>query len=224
MVRKQLHKNLNESRNSYLSDFLGDSIKQNPKAFWSHIKKLGKEGTDTQDLKVRNEMFIERRAKAEVLNSQFSSVFNNEELENIPDLGESPIPTIGTIKITTRGVEKQLSELKVDKAYGPDGIPPWFLKENAYEISQVLTDIYQDCIHTGTVPIQWKHANVCAIHKKGKKSDPSNYRPVSLTCIASKVLEHIVHSHVMKHLSRYRVLTDCQQGFRAKRSTETQLI
>lgn len=117
-------------------------------------QKLGKEGTDTQDLKVRNEVFIEPRAKAEVLNSQFSSVFNNEESENIPDLGESPIPTIGTIKITTRGVEKQLSELKVDKAYGPDGIPPCFLKENAYEISQVLTDIYQDCIHTGTVPIQ----------------------------------------------------------------------
>ena len=92
------------------------------------------------------------------------------------------------------------------------------------KISKVLTDIYQDCIDTGTVPIQWKHANVCAIHKKGKKSDPSNYRPVSLTCIASKVLEHIVHSHVMKHLSRYGVLTDCQHGFRAKRSTETQLI
>ena len=103
-------------------------------------------------------------------------------------------------------------------------MPPWFLKENVQEISKVLTDIYQDCIDTGTVPIQWKHANVCAIHKKGKKSDPSNYRPVSLTCIASKVLEHIVHSRVMKHLSKYGVLTDYQHGFWAKRSTETQLI
>ena len=99
-------------------------------------------------------MFTEPRARAEVLNSQFSSVFNNDESENIPDPGESPIPTIGTINITTCGVEKQLSELKVDKAYGPDGIPPWFLKKNVHEISKVLTDIYQDCIDTGTVPIQ----------------------------------------------------------------------
>ena len=161
-----------------------------------------------------------------IANSQFSSVFNNEETENIPDPGESPIPTIGTINITTSGVEKQLSGLKADKAYGPDGIPPWFLKENTQEISKILTDIYQDCIDTGTLPIQWKHANVGAIHKKGKKSDASNYRPVSLTCIASKVLEHIVHSHVhvMKHLSQYGVLTDYQHAFRAKRSTETQLI
>ena len=66
---------------------------------------------------------------------------------------------------------------------------PWFLKQNNQEISEFLTYIYQDCINTGTVPGQWKHvSNVCAIHKKGKKSDPSNYRPVSLTCIASKVL------------------------------------
>lgn len=93
-------------------------------------------------------------------------------------------------------------------------------------MSKVLTDIYQDCINTGTVPSEWKHANVCAIHEKGKKSDPSNYmyRPASLTCIASKVLEHIVHSHVMKHLSQYGVLTDNQHGFSAKRSTETQFI
>ena len=115
-VRKQLHKNLNRSRNDYLSDFSGDSIKQNPKAFWSHIKKLGKEHTDNQDLKVRNEVFTEQRAKTEVLNRQFSSAFNNEETKNIPDPGESPIPTIGTINIITSGVEKQLSGLKTDKA------------------------------------------------------------------------------------------------------------
>ena len=71
-------------------------------------------------------MFTGPRAKAEVLNSQFSSAFSKEETENIPHLGENPIPTIATINITTSGVEKQLSGLKADKAYGPDGIPPWF--------------------------------------------------------------------------------------------------
>ena len=169
-------------------------------------------------------MFTKSKTKAEVLNSQFSSVFNKEEIENIPDPGESPIPTIGTINITTSGVAKQLSRLKADKAYGPDGISPWFLKENGQEISKVLSNIYQDCIETGTVSIQWKHANVCAIHKKGKKSDLSNYRPVSLTCIATKVLEHIGHRHAMNHLSECGVLTDYHHGLRARRSTETQLI
>ena len=65
--------------NDYLSDFISDSIKENPKAFLSHIKKLGKENTDSQDLKVGNEVFTELRAKAEVLNSQFSSVLTRKK-------------------------------------------------------------------------------------------------------------------------------------------------
>ena len=93
-------------------------------------------------------------------------MFLTTKKQNIPDSGESPIPTTGSINITTSGVKKQLSGLKADKAYGPDGIPLWVLKENVQEVSKVLTDIYQDCIDTGTVPIQWKHANVCALHKK----------------------------------------------------------
>ena len=62
------------------------------------------------------------------------------------------------------------------------------------------------------------------MHKNGPKSDPANYRPISLTCISSKVLEHIIHSHVMKHLEQHTILTDVQHGFRARRSTVTQLI
>ena len=99
------------------------------------------------------------------------------------------------------------------------------MKEYASEIGPILTAIYQASIDTGVVPSRWKHANVCGVFKNGKKSDPVNYRPtVSLTCIASKVLEHVVHSHVMKHLEQYEILTDVQYGFRAKRSTVTQLI
>ena len=65
---------------------------------------------------------------------------------------------------------------------------------------------------------------MCRVFKGGQKSNPCNYRSISLTCIASKVLEHIVHSHVMKHLDPQRILSDVQHGFRAKRSTVTQLI
>ena len=70
-----------------------------------------------------------------------------------------------------------------------------------------------------------KTSNVFAIHKKGNKSDSSNYRSVLLNYISSKVLVlSTLCSHVMKHLSQYGVLTDYQHGFKAKRSTETQLI
>ena len=71
---------------------------------------------------------------------------------------------------------------------------------------------------------KWKYANVCGVHKSGDKSYPAKYRPISLTYLASKILKHIVHSHVMKHLEYYAIVTDAQHGFRAKRFTVTQLI
>lgn len=53
---------------------------------------------------------------------------------------------------------------------------------------------------------------------------PSNYRPVSLTCICSKLLEHIVVKHILNHFDAHNILVDCQHGFRSRRSCETQLV
>ncbi|KAI8511872.1 hypothetical protein Bbelb_109720 [Branchiostoma belcheri] len=117
-----------------------------------------------------------------------------------------------------------LQGLNPSKASGPDQIPPWFLKLTASEIAPVLTNIFQNSLNTAEIPKDWRDANICAIFKKGDRAVPSNYRPVSLTCISCKLLEHIIHSQIMKHLESYSILTDYQHGFRAKRSTETQLI
>jgi hypothetical protein len=62
------------------------------------------------------------------------------------------------------------------------------------------------------------------VFKKGDKNTPSNYLPVSLTCILCQILEHIIQSSIIKHLDTHKILTDSQHGFRAKRSCETQLI
>ena len=65
-------------------------------------------------------------------------------------------------------------------------------------------------------------ANVAPIFKKGDRSKAANYRPVSLTCICCKLLEHIVSSNIMQHFDN--ILTDAQHGFRQRRSCESQLI
>jgi hypothetical protein len=70
----------------------------------------------------------------------------------------------------------------------------------------------------------WITANVSAIFKKGERFKASNYRPVSLICIACKMLEHIIVSNIMNHLDSHKILTDSQHGFRRRRSCETQLL
>ena len=62
------------------------------------------------------------------------------------------------------------------------------------------------------------------VFKKGRRPEAGNYRPVSLTCIAYKIMEHIVVSNLMKHANRNNILYHLQYGFREKRSCETQLL
>ena len=69
----------------------------------------------------------------------------------------------------------------------------------------------------------WCRAYVTPVFKKGDKSQAVNYRPISLTCILSKVLEHIMASQIVKHMNEHSLLYDLQHGFREKRSCETQL-
>ena len=222
--QKELRKSLNKAEQEFVSDHLTTAMKENKKQFWSYMKKMGKSEGGVADLLVNNKIVSDGQRKAEALNTQFASVFTREDQSSIPSLGTSTIPSIPELVIHEGGVLKQLQELLPNKAPGPDQIPPWFLKMFATKLAPLLTDLFQSSIDNGVLPHQWKTANVCAIFKKGSKAAPENYRPVSLTSVTCKVLEHIIHSHIMGHLEQHNVLVDAQHGFRAKHSTETQLI
>ena len=128
------------------------------------------------------------------------------------------------ICINLNGITKLLSNLRPDKAAGPDEIRPIVLRELRSEIAPIIQLIFERSLATGEVPSDWTKANVSPIFKKGDKSDPANYRPISLTCVLCKVMEHIIASNLTKHLNKHNILYDLQHGFRQKRSCETQLI
>ena len=128
------------------------------------------------------------------------------------------------IQISEDGVEKLLKDLNPHKAMGPDGLHPRILKQLASTIAPTLQIIFQKSISTGRVPSDWKQANISPIFKKGERYNAANYRPVSLTCICSKLLEHIVTKHLVSHLEENNILYNLQHGFRSKRSTESQLL
>ena len=78
--------------------------------------------------------------------------------------------------------------------------------------------------HKSCIPTDWKHANVAPAYKKGEKYNAANYRPISLTCISCKIMEHVITKHVLNHLESNSLLYDLQHGFRHSRSCETQLL
>ena len=114
------------------------------------------------------------------------------------------------------GVNKLLKGPKTEKATGTESIPPFVHKTAADEITPVPTRLFQVSIDTGEVPSDWK----AAWEKDGVRS----YRPVSLTFITCKVLEHIVHSTIMNHFDNNKVLRNSQHGFRCMCSCESQLV
>ena len=131
---------------------------------------------------------------------------------------------MGDITVDPKGVAKLLDGLNVHKAPGPDGLNARVLKRCSNEISPILALIFNESLARGDVPDEWRQANVSPVFKKGEKYDTANYRPVSLTCICCKTLEHILVSNINKHLALDSILADCQHGFRSQRSCETQLV
>ena len=84
--------------------------------------------------------------------------------------------------------------------------------------------------HTTTSYRSYKHfdemklAKVLPIYKGGEKSDPSNYRPISILSTLSKIFEKHVNKHLMAYLNKYKLLHDNQSGFRPKHSCQTALV
>ena len=101
-------------------------------------------------------------------------------------------PFMEDIVVTKEGVTKLLKGLNSTKALGPGELNPRVLKELATELGPVFVHLFQQSIDSGEVPKKWTLANISSLFKKGDRSLACNYRPVSLTCVACKLLEHIV--------------------------------
>ncbi|KAK4829261.1 hypothetical protein QYF61_002653 [Mycteria americana] len=121
-------------------------------------------------------------------------------------------------------VSDLLHHLDTHKSMGPEEIHPRVLKELADELTKPLSIIYQQSCLTGEVPVDWRLANVTPIFKKGRKEDPGNYKPVSLTSVPGKLMEQIILSAITRHVENNQGIKPSQHGFRKGRSCLTNLI
>lgn len=158
--------------------------------------------------------------KADVLAEFFSSVFSKEPEGEIPNLQ----PKETKFRCAEHLIEELLLDINPNKSPGPDGIHPKALKETAAILAKPLTKIYNASLQSGIVPDLWKLGNIIALFKKGDKSDPGNYRPVSLTSVVGKLMEKIVRKVIVGHMIQNKLFRDKQFGFISGRSTTLQLL
>src|ERR1700755_1977264 len=93
------------------------------------------------------------------------------------------------IVISSKDIISALSELNTKKVYDADGIPPVVLKTCAPELAPCLGKLFRIYLSTSTFPSCWKRALIQPVPKKGDQSQPSNYRPISLTSVLYEVFE-----------------------------------
>jgi hypothetical protein len=97
-------------------------------------------------------------------------------------------------------IKRILSSLNTKKSSGLDDIPAIVLKKCAPELAPILTRLFRISCDTGIFPESWKAARVQYIPKKGSKSLPSNYRPISILSVLCKVMEKLINSQILKYL------------------------
>ena len=204
--------------------------KQNPKVFWKYINSKRKSKIGIGDLNSADEhgnpvVVSNNMEKAEVLGNFFSSVFTVEN-----ELGSFGTPhrpyhsPIEQLSFNEQVILDKLHNLKITKSPGPDGIHPRILYELRYELLEPLNILFQLSYKLGKLPEEWKLGHITAVYKKGNKSDPSNYRPISLTCIICKIMESIIRDHIMKFFFDNSYFSTKQYGFIKGRSTVLQLL
>ena len=94
--------------------------------------------------------------------------------------------------VQKQDVGRLLENLDVRKGMGPDGVSGWTLKECKEQLIQPIWKVITSSIKEGRVPKEWKRANIVPIYKGGKKTDPLNDRPVSLTSVVSKICKILI--------------------------------
>ena len=172
--------------------------KVNTKTMYSLLKHSKQDSSSEAPLKSDGRTLSDDCEKSNALNRQFQSVFSPKSPERLSSLAQRKLQELNDqgcnlpfqsslysqmpqIQISVKGIENLLKSLNPHKATGPDQFKPIVLQTLHAELAPVLQVVYQKSLDSGKLPHIWKEANVSPIFK-GDKSDPSNYRPISITC------------------------------------------
>ena len=210
LVKEEARKEYQE----YRSKTLLESLEGDQKEFWSYVRETRGGQSSVPNLISEEGITVnEPIEKANLLNRYYQKCFirDNGQVNNFTSRIESEMNPIET---SVEGIGKLLREIDRKKAPGPEGIPAAVIKTLADELAPLLQVFYQKSLDEGTVPISWKKANVTPVPKKGRNLKPEDYRPISLTSIFCKIMEHIVASSVMRFLEENEAISHCQHGFR----------
>lgn len=217
---------LKTAKNKYYATLFDEKC-SNVKKLWSSLNKTfrpnGKKSSQPVISEILNDGKIikDNESIANSFNSFFSKTGENlaKAFPTDKNSFKSYLPnsrpnSFYMPQISTADVEAVISSQKSSKTQGADGLNPYIIKSSKLYIVDVLTYIFNLCLTEGTFPDKLKVARVIPLFKKGERKLCTNYRPIALTSIFSKILEKIICIKLSAYLNKYNLIYKYQFGFR----------
>ena len=198
--------------------------KADPKAYYSYINSSKQQRSKIGPIKDEDGEFVtDPVIQANLLNNFYASVFTRSTVPP-PEKERTVTNSLTDIVITEQRVMDVIDGMKEKSAPGPDQISSKIIKELKNELAKPLTILYRKSMDEAKIPDEWRRTNITPIFKNGPTWEPSNYRPVNLSCNAGKGMERLVKDGIDVHYEKNDIIGNSQHGFRRGRSPQTNLI
>ena len=198
--------------------------KGNPTSFYSYIKKHVSSDILIPTLDTPEGPSVRDSEKTETFSAQFKKAFVVDN-NILPAITPFNINFASTFELVTPAEAiVAMKSINPNSSAGPDGISPKFFRKCAANLAKPVSTILNKSFEEGVVLDEWKFANVTPIYKSGSKSNPINYRPISITSVFSKLAEFVIKGRILSHLVRNRLMSRFQHGFTVGRSVSTNLL
>jgi len=217
------------AKREYYSHFL-ESDKNN-KRFWKHVKdtRIGNNTNSIDQITKNNLQITDKEKIAQEFNQYFNEIAIDLSTKFTDKCSFKNYLTIehkeavSFKNVNTDEISFAIKSLKNKCSCGPNDISNNIVIKNSLFFSKILNRLINDSIDIGNFPSCLKTSKIIPVHKNGTKTSLSNYRPISLQCTFSKILEKIISKFILSHFENNNLLMDQQHGYRKWHNCQTAL-
>jgi len=189
------------------------SSRNNPQEFWNILRHSRSPSNASSRCPISEEQWHDH------FSSLFEAPVTSDDTVDINDLFAAPSDPILDRDITEAEVLHAINKLKVGKSPGPDMILSQFVKSSKDITVPIMTIMFNHIFNTGIFPDDWADSVICPLHKSGSRSDPNNYRGISLINIVCKVFSSVLNARLYTWAEANDKIDESQAGFRKGYST-----
>ena len=234
-IRNKIKKQNFELKRQYFSERLAQA-KGNMKESWKTINQVVNKrpkSTNIDLLKGPGREIVNRQEISNTMNEYFCSV--GKDLASKVEDAPNPMLTgkynlnpdnkrFNFRPIVVQDIRDAMGKIKTSKSLGSDNVPSYFLKLATPYIENALVFMFNTSLETSQFPDCWKNARITPIFKEGDRAERSNYRPISVLPVISRLFEKLVFNQLYEYLVKNKLIHPGQSGFLKLHSTLTCLL